>query len=499
MVSWNPFRRGTSPSREIGRPEDQEDGQPAQPVDWGYYIAITLAFIGIAAVAAVTMYVSYEAQHAFTTDIKGDHESQKQANELGAAAWDIAAAAFAILGLATAMRGDNALRARVGNIACALASVAMNGAQISAPENAEPHVLAGHLLVWLGPPLLYAATTDMIIMEIQRRSMERRGLPLENASLWSVVGVLVKAVVGVVLWFGRLVLDPFQTIKMFREWYLGEVAYAPNRTVESDKARKALEAASAAKGFAEEVERKSSSAIAEAQADYTRRANEAEQAAQDAIREARAAEKTRADEAIRKERERATDAIAKADARVEELEAAHALALQRLQEDHTAALQRLGQEHTRAIRALEDTVSGQRQEVERLRPALQEAQASAARGAEHARALEDTRGQLDREQQARTRVEQQARALRTETDDLFARLSGNSQVQYLYDRLGRLGDPRHGNPDYLSEIAQEFQERHGVSLTLAKIMHYIRIHLSETGPAASGVTGGSDDSMGGAQ
>lgn len=511
FVSWNPFRQETSPSptREIGQPEEQ-DAQPTQPVDWGYYVAISLAFLGIAAVAVVTMYVSYSAQHAFTESIKGGGQAQEQANQFAAAAWDIAAIAFAVLGLATAMRGDSALRARVGNIACAAASVAMNGAQVSAPEGAEPHVLAGHLLVWLGPPLLYAATTDMIIMEIQRRSMERRGLPLEHASIWSVLSVLLRGVVGVLLWLGRLVFSPFKTISLFRQWYLAEVAYAPGRTVESDKAREALEAASAARGFAEEVERQSAAAIAEAQADYTRRANEAEQAADDAIREARAAEKTRAEESIRKERERATagitaereratDAITKAEARVEELEAAHALALQQLQKDHTVALQRLSEEHTRAIGALQDTVSGQRQELERLRPALEQAQASATQGAEHARALQEARGQLEREQQARTRIDQQVRSLRTETDDLFARLSGNAQVQYLYDRLGRQGDPRHGDVHYISEIAQEFLDQYGVSLTPAKVTHYLRTYVSDSGLAASGVTGGSGDSMGGTQ
>ena len=165
--------------------------------DYGYGIAITIAFLGIIAVSAVTMYVSYEAQLLYTDLIKGDGQTAgagetSLAVRLAAAAWDVAAASFAILALATAMRGDNALRARIGNLACAVASVLMNGARLDVPDEAGLLAWMGHILVWMGPSLLYVGATDTIVWEIQRRAMERRNKPLEQASIWSVVNGLLR-------------------------------------------------------------------------------------------------------------------------------------------------------------------------------------------------------------------------------------------------------------------------------------------------------------------
>lgn len=505
-VSWNPFRHQSSTAKA----SQNEEGSPGR-VDRGYNVAITLAFIGIIAVTAITMYVSYEAQLLYTDMIKGEGQAGETslAVQLAAATWDVAAASFAILALATAMRGDNALRARVANLGCAVASVLMNGARLDVPDESGLLVWTGHILVWMGPSLLYVIGTDMIVWEIQRRAMERRNKPLEQASIWSVIAVLVQILIGVLLWFVRLVFSPWKTFTLFRQWFLAEVAYAPGRTLESDKARAALAEATQAKEVAAEIESRSAVAIREAEADYTRRANEAEERAQREISEIQAQEKTRADEAIRKERERATTGIsaereranaviAEQTSRVERLEAAQAVALQELQEQHALELQRIQEEQAKQVQELKGTASGQQQQLARVREELEQAQAAVAQGAAYARDLESTRQQLTQEQRGRLRAEQDATTLRSEVEELFARLSGNAQVQVLYSRLGRTGDPRYNNPEFFAEIAEEFQDRHGVSLTTAKIVHYIRSYVSESGPVAAGVTGGSDDSMGGA-
>ena len=481
--------------------------------DYGYGIAITIAFLGIIAVSAVTMYVSYEAQLLYTDLIKGEGQTAgagetSLAVRLAAAAWDVAAASFAILALATAMRGDNALRARVGNLACAVASVLMNGARLEVPPDAGLLTWMGHILVWMGPSLLYVGATDTIVWEIQRRAMERRNKPLEQASIWSVVSVLLRAVLGVLLWILRLIFSPWKTVTLFRSWYLSEVAYAPGRTLEGDKARKAIEEASQAQGFAEEVERKSAAAIAEAEADYTRRANEAEQQAQEEAERVRSEETARADEAIRTERQRATEgieaerarantAIAEAEARTQELERKYEQDRGSLGSQYEQALQQLREEYEQKVASLESQATDYRQDQERVRAEMARLRSAAAQGEEHARELASVKSSLEEEQQGRQRAEQHVSALATEQQNLFDRLSGRAQVEYLYTRLGRHGDSRYGDPAASNEIAQEFVNR-GVALTQAKVAHYIRTFVSESGPTVSSATTGSDASMGGA-
>lgn len=506
MVSWNPFRHGSSTTK-TPKDQEQEDGTPTQ-VDRGYNVAITLAFIGIIAVTAITMYVSYEAQLLYTDMIKGQGPEPSLAVRLAAAAWDVAAASFAVLALATAMRGDNALRARVANLACAVASVLMNGARIDVPADSGLLVWTGHILVWMGPSLLYVIGTDMIVWEIQRRAMERRGKPLEQASIWSVIAVLVQVLIGVLLWFVRLLFSPWKTFTLFRQWFLAEVAYAPGRTLESDKARKALAEATKAKAVVAEIESRSAAAITEAESDYARRANEAEERASAEVARVRSKEKARAEEAIRKERQRATDAItAERDrantaiseqaSRVEELERGHGQDREGLKAQYDQALTQLRSEYDQKVHALESAVTDHQRDQERLRSELERVRASATQGEQYGRELESVRTSLAAAQQGRQSAERQVDAQREQVQELFDRLSGRGQVEYLYTRLAREGDTRYGDQARFNEIAQEFVDR-GVALTPAKVAHYIRTYVSESGLTGTDATAGSDDSMGGA-
>ncbi|MFY7069005.1 hypothetical protein ACOQFV_24370 [Nocardiopsis changdeensis] len=488
FVSWNPFA--------------QRANTPRKPRDWGYGAAITAAFTGIAMVSAMTMYVSYEAQHRYTESIKGDSEDQSIANHLAAASWDVAAAVFALLALATAMRGDSPLRARIGNILCAAASVLMNGARFAPPADASALDWVGHLIVWVGPALLYAGTTDTIVLEIQQRAMQRRGLHVEHPSIWSVLGIIVRGCFGVVLWVGRVVFSPFRTLTLFRSWYLAEVAYAPGRTLEGDKAREALAAAAEAQGVTEEIKRRSAAAVAAAQADYTARANAAEEAAREQVETIRAQERARADEAIRSERQRATTAIdaergranaaiADADARVQEMQEAHLQEVQRLQGDYAAVTQEMQDRHAGEVAEL-------REQLERVGADAGAAttELRAAHRAELQRVREQAAAELERRD---THHQQQMAAMQRELDDMARRAASlgeanralgveleymreaapsKMRLRWLYDDLGRRGDPRYRQRAAVREVAHELLDAAGMS-SIGTAVSYLTVYLDE--------------------
>lgn len=473
FVSWNPFAHGKS--------------TPGKLRDWGYSSVITLAFAGIAAVSAMTMYVSYEAQHSYTEDIKGGGEDQNLANHLAAASWDVAAAVFATLALATAMRGDSPLRARIGNILCAAASVLMNGARFAPPADTGALDWIGHLIVWVGPALLYAGTTDTIVLEIQRRAMERRGLDVEHPSIWSVLGIIVRGLLGVVLWVGRLVFSPFRTFWLFRTWYLAEVAYAPGRTLEGDKARKALAAAAEAQDVAEEIERRSAAAVAAAEADYTARANAAEAQAREEIDTVRAREKARADEAIRSERQRATKAIdaergranaaiADADARMQEMQETHAREIQHLQDEYAVTTRAMQDRHagdvaelraqleragTDAGAATTELRQAHRAEMQQVRD--QAAAEMARKDAHHQQQVAHMQRDLNDTSRRAAALEEANRALGTELEYMRQAAPSKMRLRWLYDDLGRQGDPRYRQRAAVREVAHELLGAAGMS------------------------------------
>lgn len=503
FISGNPFSQ-------------QQDKTPKKPRDWGYGTAITLAFAGIIAVSAMTIYVSYEAQLVYTEDIKGDAEDQSLANQLAAASWDVAAAVFAVLALATAMRGDNPLRARIGNILCAAASVLMNGARFAPPEMASALDWIGHLIVWVGPALLYAGTTDTIVLEIQRRSLERRSLDLEHTSIWSVLAIIVGGAFGVLLWFGRFLLAPRETTRLARAWYLKEIAYAPGRTLEGDKAREALEAAAEAEGVAEEIERRSEATIAEARADYAARANAAEEKARREIEATRAEEKARADEGIRSERQRATkaieaerkratEAVADAEARVKELQDGHAQTVQRLQDEYVANTRAMQDKHSAEVadlrsqleragtdagaataelrnrydRELTELRNNQRAEMQRMRDhaAVELERKESA----HRTQLEHKQHELVESSRRASELEAVNRALGEELEFMRQAASSKMRMRWLYRELGRQGDPRYGDKDHVREIAHELMPQAGMSVnSIGTAVGYLHDYLKES-------------------
>jgi hypothetical protein len=131
----------------------------------------------------------------------------------------VGALVFASLGVALALHGKRAIRARVLNVACVGISLTMN-ALASAPGWAD-------LAIWVMPSAVYALASDTLIGVI-RASVIARGrragqvIADDEATPMAMIG-------GLFLWLLRLALAPPSTITGFRRWALDECPVAPGR------------------------------------------------------------------------------------------------------------------------------------------------------------------------------------------------------------------------------------------------------------------------------
>ena len=169
--------------------------------------------LGVLAGAAAT--VSYAAQYRLVDAAR--HLALAAALE--AAIPDAAALVFACLGVALALQGRRAVRARLLNVASAGASVFMN--VIAAAPGWR------NLAVWAMPPAAYALASDTLIGVVRTSTVDRRqvaGGPGRAAevSLLAVLG-------GLGLWLLRLSLAPRSTAAGFRAWVVEECPVAPGR------------------------------------------------------------------------------------------------------------------------------------------------------------------------------------------------------------------------------------------------------------------------------
>jgi hypothetical protein len=134
---------------------------------------------------------------------------------LEAAIPDAAALVFACLGIALALHGRRALRARALNLASVGASVFMNA--IAAAPGWR------NLAIWTMPPVAYALASDTLIGIVRARH-HRPGAALaaDAATPLTVLG-------GLARWLLRLALAPASTLTGFRTWALQECPVAPGR------------------------------------------------------------------------------------------------------------------------------------------------------------------------------------------------------------------------------------------------------------------------------
>jgi hypothetical protein len=172
--------------------------------------------IALGVLAAAAAVVSFAAQFNMIVSVR--HGRMIAALEAGIP--DAAAAIFASLGIALALHGKRAIRARLLNVGAVATSVFMNFIA-AAPgwKNAA---------IWVMPPVAYALASDTAIGVIRswtlaRARESRETLAEDEATALAIVGALC-------LWLLRLVLAPASTLGGFRRWVVEECPVAPGRT-----------------------------------------------------------------------------------------------------------------------------------------------------------------------------------------------------------------------------------------------------------------------------
>jgi hypothetical protein len=165
------------------------------------------AAAGLCVLAAAAAVVSFTAQYRMVDATR--HLPVVAALE--AAIPDAAALVFACLGIALALHGRRAIRARALNLASVAASVFMNA--IAAAPGWR------NLAIWAMPPVAYALASDTLITVVRARHQQ---LTADAATPLAILG-------GLVLWLLRLALAPVSTLAGFRAWVLEECPVAPGR------------------------------------------------------------------------------------------------------------------------------------------------------------------------------------------------------------------------------------------------------------------------------
>ena len=194
---------GGQPAPRPGRLKDRS----------GLWLRNAAAGLGVLAAAAAA--VSFTAQYRMVDATR--HLPAIAALE--AAIPDAAALVFASLGIALALHGRRALRARALNLASVGTSVFMN-------------VLAAapgwrNLAIWALPPVAYALASDTLIGVVRAWAIARHqqlgtALAADAPTPLAVLG-------GLALWLLRLALAPASTLAGFRAWVLEECPVAPGR------------------------------------------------------------------------------------------------------------------------------------------------------------------------------------------------------------------------------------------------------------------------------
>ena len=203
-------------SRPVAPPSGH-GGQPPSPACFKDRSGMWLrnAAAGLCILAAAAAAVSFTAQYRMVDATR--HLAVVAALE--AAIPDTAALVFACLGVALALHGRRALRARALNLAAVGASVFMNA--IAAAPGWR------NLAIWAMPPIAYALASDTLVGVVRAWALARdreldAALAAEQATPLAIVG-------GLILWLLRLILAPASTASGFRAWVLDECPVAPGR------------------------------------------------------------------------------------------------------------------------------------------------------------------------------------------------------------------------------------------------------------------------------
>ncbi len=205
MTPVIPLPHPAGPTLAYARDVDNTIRLRPGPDRSGRWLRHAAAGLGVLAAAAAA--VSFTAQYRMAETAR----KLPAIAALEAAIPDAAALVFACLGIALALHGRRALRARALNLASVVASVFMNAIA------AEPgwHNLA----IWAMPPVAYALASDTLISVVRVRHQHHAD---EAATPMAILG-------GLLLWLLRLALAPASTLAGFRAWVLAECPVAPGR------------------------------------------------------------------------------------------------------------------------------------------------------------------------------------------------------------------------------------------------------------------------------
>jgi hypothetical protein len=173
------------------------------------------AAAGLCVLAAAAAAVSFTAQYRMVDATR----RLPAIAALEASIPDAAALVFACLGIALALHGRRALRARALNLASVGASVFMNA--IAAAPGWR------NLAIWAMPPIAYALASDTLIGVVRAWTLARHQhtnttFAADQAGPLAILG-------GLILWLLRLALAPASTLAGFRAWVLAECPVAPAR------------------------------------------------------------------------------------------------------------------------------------------------------------------------------------------------------------------------------------------------------------------------------
>jgi hypothetical protein len=210
---------GTGPERFADVPAGRDGPRVLRPGDEkdrsGIWLRNAIAGLGVLAAAAAV--VSFTAQYRMV------FAARRLALVAGleAAIPDASALIFASLGVALALRGRRAIRARVLNVASVAASVLMNA--IAAAPGWKS------LAIWAMPPVAYALASDTLIGVVRARAIARHQALNERLAEDEVTPLAILG--GLLLWLLRLALAPASTLTGFRTWVIEECPVAPGRRV----------------------------------------------------------------------------------------------------------------------------------------------------------------------------------------------------------------------------------------------------------------------------
>ena len=248
--------RGGRPKRAHRAPGAQRD----QSGTW-----LRSAVIGLGVLAAAAAAVSFAAQYQLVFAAKG----VRWASVLEAGIPDVGSMVFAALGIALALKGKRALRARGGNLACVGLSLTMNLIAAAAGWRG--------VAIWVMPSAVYAFASDTLIGVIRAHVLASQGRRRQREDRPGALGAAL-------LWTLRLMLAAPSTLKGFRRWVVESSPVAPGVTpaaitAANESAAKAIEAVHVTAGQQiAEAARAQDEAASRAQ-DAERRAGAAQQAA----------------------------------------------------------------------------------------------------------------------------------------------------------------------------------------------------------------------------